>query len=279
MIENPYLLSLGIIAGKDLMEIVCIMFIVFYFVRWLRTDEHKHLAWYLYGWSLLSIGAWYCSFATLGMLFLYCWPAALVLFIVVHQKTIQKRFINPQQIIPAQRFAHDEWLAATIRHSYLALHAHKELTFCIQGNTSLQETIIQGVQVNAPITQTLLQLVLTSSTVHTQSTIVVSQDGQLLVYNANLQPLHEAELNSFHTAHDWHQASINLTTHFDCIIFKLSATTHQFDIAAQGTVVTGIMAEQAQAMIARYLKKLQIGQPLQGALHGTSIEQTTPRSH
>ncbi|MCL4380470.1 diadenylate cyclase [Candidatus Dependentiae bacterium] len=283
MIDHQYLLPLSIVSEKDLVEIAIIAFSIYRFICWLKQDEHKQLAWYMYAWCCFTIMAWFFSYTTISTLLLYSWPAALVLFIVVHQKTIQKRFINPQQIIPAQRFAHDEWLAAVIRHTYLALHAHKELTICIQGNNSLQETMVHGIQVNAPISQTLLQLLLTSSTVHNQSTIVISQDGQLLLYNATLQPPHEAELapetRNSHPSHDWHQQSINLTNQYDCVLFKLSPQTHQFDIAAQGTVVTGVMAEQAQAMIARYLKKLQMGHSLQGALHGTNMEQPISRHH
>lgn len=271
--------TLNIVAWKDLIEIGILAFSIYRFTRWLKQDEYKNLTWYLYAWSGVTITSWLLELHTINAIAIYCWPAALVLLIIVHQKTIQRRFITHQQVIPAQRLNHEAWVSQLVRFAYLALHGHKELTFCIQGTQSLQDAIIEGVELHIPTQHNTLQLLITSSAVHHTSTIIIGVDGQLLYYNAKLQAPYTHETDQQKYLHDWHQYSINVTAHYDCVMVKLSPTTHQFDIAAQGTVVTGVMAEQAQATIIRYLKKLSLGHNVQGGFHGSQVEQASGPSN
>ena len=250
---HAFLQSLYIYNWQDVLEISIFSFGFYLFSIWLIQDKQKQLLPYLYVSSIAMLTCTYFNLATLTTFCLLYWPGLLMLFVLAHQRTLQKNFVCLQNIRPAKT-PKEDWIETIIRTSFVAASKKKEVIFIIENNDSLQEHVQCSIKLNTQIQGQLLEILLDSSAFQSANGVWVNAHGELLGINATWQAL-TLPKGTENSKELWHDQALALSSLSDVLICKLSHETRMFDIIGQGTLVADAPTETAIQVIKQYTKQ------------------------
>lgn len=265
--------NLMIYCWRDVVEIFVISTIIYAFMRWLSRDKQKNLIGWFYGYCALMLGAHVLDLATLSLLLFISCPLVIMLFIMVHQQTLQKNFVTLTSLTPhAQSPAH--WLEELIQGCLHALNKNQEIFCVIERADSLEPFLSADYFVNADMTQELLTLLAATTNPHEATLLWVTHTGKLLALNPTWQPLPD-ELwvnNDVKALHAWKQHGLFLSEKSDGILFTFDSTTRLCTIIAEGAIVQGVSAHHAFTVLKKYCF---LDTQSSGAAHGTHVTQNS----
>ena len=248
--------SLITILCRDAVEITFLTYFCYRWLRWLQSDKQKPLLRYFYSYSALWILSVCFEFSTLLFVLEYSLPLVMMLFVLVHQHTLQKNFVGLYKIKPAQK-AENNWLQEIVR---FCLQAQTDLYFLLEHTQSLSELVHSEITLHTPVKTALLQCIAQSTAFNPDQYFRVDTDGNLLGINVNwkkplaLTALEEQPLE---------KASYYLIDSDACMI-QYAHKTRSFTIIIRQKIYPGLSATQVLQSITHYLHA---HDNIQGAIH------------
>src|SRR3989339_2165089 len=99
---HHYFSLLHIFSWLDCVEILFFTFIIFKFSRWLRQDQRSNLLGYFYLGATGLLLAHLFDLEAIKQFYQISWPIMLMIFIIIHQKSLQKNFVAARTLNPAK---------------------------------------------------------------------------------------------------------------------------------------------------------------------------------
>lgn len=254
---------------KDYLEILFFAIAFFKVSQWLKKDLTKPLLQYFYGYVGLAACSYYFELNTVYYVLLHSAPAIASLFIVYHQKTLQKQFMLSQRtsITPAMAIGHKDWLETFVRTCMIMAHKKISITSIIERKDEISDFIHKSFTLDIPIHQDVLTLLLESPSFDEQKLIWLNKEGNLVSVNASWGHILEQEaiLHQEHIA--WQAYALQLSQVSDAIIFHHNALTHESTLIIQGKKIEHISIDHAMKMIKKIIQKSEYDHNLQGVSH------------
>lgn len=265
ILQNLYIYQL-----EDLIEITVFSLGFYLFSVWLYKDKQKNILAYLYG-SSAAIGvSYYYNLATLSSFFLLYWPGLLMLFVLVHQRVLQKNFVTLRNIKPATPPDAD-WIEEVVRAAFIGVNKNKDIVFIIENTDSLREHVQSEIELNSPIKSQLLDILIDSEAFKDGGGILINNCGNILGLNTTVQSLVSEDI-------DWHDQALALSSETDALFCSLSQNSRLFDIIGQGTAVYETPADTAIQVIKQYVKQQYKPLSKEKDYHDNNIKKSPPIS-
>lgn len=239
---------------SHLIEILFFAALFYYFSLWLRRDRQKNLLFSFYAYCAVTFLAYAFNLTAISsFLFLFA-PVTIMLFILLHQDTLQKNFVTVRTITPA-RMLNTEWLPILMQSLLVAINNNKMAICVIEKNDALKTLLSSPLTFNAPIQKELLDILLASTAFESTKMIWVNHHGQLLAMNATWQSLVDEPwvTEDVQQLDAWKQDAVLLTNKTDALVFGMHPATRTFTIIAQKKIVEGIQTSEAVMIIKQYL--------------------------
>jgi len=256
---NKYLQFFLIFKWVDILEIISFAAIFYYFSIWLQKDKQKNLlpAFYLMNIVLISTNIF--SMHTAFNFILNFSPVFIMLFILVHQSTLQRNFISIKNLSPIKN-KDDNWLQDFMRTCLVAMNNKKEIIVAIEGKDSFENFITTNFTLKTSITQELSNALINSQSFDNQKMLWVSYDGIFRGINSswnienNLLWTQEKD----DSIEKWKLDGILFSSKLDCLIFKTNTINRSFDIVVHGKLMDNIAPNNAINIIDQFVKKINL---------------------
>lgn len=225
----------AIARWHDLIEIAFFSTVIYYFSLWLIGDKQKELLFYFYGYCAATIAAFTFNLPAIASLLFIGSPVITVIFIMLHQETLQRNFITLKNIIPAQKMHTENWIELLIRSCVMAMNNNKELLCVVEQKDSLSHLLRSSFYIDAPLHKGLLDILIESETFESKKIIWIGQNGVLRAINAewiipNTDPLIAYDHNEISS---WKQEAGLISHKTDALIFKTCPDSRLFDVIVQ----------------------------------------------
>lgn len=268
---------------QDSIEVLFLTTSIYLFSDWLHADKEKNLLIWLYGYCLLFIVSSVAHLDLIATILLYSAPAAVLIFITVHQRSLQKNIISRKHIIPSQPKSSDVWIQIIVANALQQHHNDQEMIIVIEQHDSLHSMLETPCYMYTPINDYLLKTILTSSLYNPHTFMWINAAGKLIAYNCTWKTEEQhAWIEDPARGNDaWMDDAVLYTTYTDALIIKTHARDATFSIVSQGTMVQHLHASQAYAIIQGSIAKgSTVPLEKKGASHGhTSKKNTTYQPH
>jgi len=239
---------------RDVIEILFFSSLFYYLMRWLAKDHSKNLLPYFYGYCFITIIAYTTQLTTISyVLFLYA-PAIIMLFMLMHQDTLQRNLVALKNIQPAQITNHD-WLDILFRSCLVMINKNIAVTCVVECTDNLDDLIKTPFFINADLHKGVLELLLDSQAYESDKLVWVSIQGKLRGINATWHtPTYHSskENNLFSTT--WQQESLIYAQQTDALVFYSDAITHTFTIIARGKCFENVSPHHALTLIKQHIR-------------------------
>jgi hypothetical protein len=247
---------------RDIAEILFYSSCIFTFCHWLKADKTKNLLLYFFGYCTFALIAWITELPTLApFLFTYA-PIAMLLFIVLHEKTLQRNLVALCSITPA-RTQHTDWLDSILSSSLATINAHKKITVIIEHKDSLDHFLTTPLNINADMSKNVLDVFLASSSYDEHKMVWITTTGTLRGINAQ-----------WHTATEQKDDALFYSTQCDAFIFTADHVSRSFSLITQGKETKNISAHQLHLMIKKQLSLISPSSPKGAYREHTKAEKT-----
>lgn len=256
---NEYLAQLNILSWSDVVEILIFTGTVYACSRWLAAARSKRLLLYAYVLCLCFGLAYINDLQTISLLGMYIWPVLMLIFIVIRLQQ-KPDHVPPKTIVPAKQ-SEKEWIPIMLRAAFKGLQYKKELTFVIQGNQPLNHLLNKPIEVHSNITHGLLDILIESNSLHHDRIVWLDSTGTLLAFNGQWNREIDFDWATQHAGNysAWEQEALFWTGKTDAVILRVDPESRLITIIAQGTHAPGLNSEQAQTIIAQYVRKCLYG--------------------
>lgn len=265
---------------RNVLEISIFSFLFYRFSLYLRKDKNSNLLPYFYGYCALGCITYFLQLPTLSVGFLLFGPAALCLFILFHQETLQRNFIAFKQG-NLQTIAISDSFETLMRSILIALNNKQEITVLLEYNDQLDDFLACDTLINSPMNHDLLELLFKSPSFDTQKMLWISHTG--IIRGINVTWHHEStskfstgatQILTSENLHEWY------TNKTDCLIFTLDPATRTFTIFAHGMSKKNLSSHHILQMIKKHNLNVSDTKKKEGVVHGktqkTSHQQRTP---
>lgn len=256
---SQYLQFFLIFKWVDLVEILVFSTMFYAFSIWLRQDKQKNLLPTFYLMNIALITTNITCMHTIYNFLIHFWSVVVMLFILVHQNTLQKNFIALKNISPTKN-KDENWFEDFMRSCLMAMNNKKEIIAVIEGKDSFEYFINSSFTIKTAVNQELLNALIDSPSFDNQKMIWVSYDGILKAINStwNIEnDLLWAE-DKYQNIEKWKQDGILFSSKMDSLVFKTNINKRSFDIIVQGKLIEDIAPNNAINIIDQFIKKLQL---------------------
>lgn len=233
---------------RDAIEIMFFAILFYYVALWLRKDRQKNLLWYFYGYSICTCLAYYIQLPVLSMFFLLFSPVIIMLFITVHQETLQRNFVALKNIMPP-RIVKKNWLEILLRSCLIAINNNKTVTCVVEQSDQLAEFLQTPFCINTEINDNLLNILIASEAYNENNLIWVNVYGNLIAINAEWHQ-HSTGKKTMHT---WQDNALIYTTKTDALIIHINPTKRTFTIIIDGNLHENISAQHIYSFIQKHM--------------------------
>lgn len=255
------------ITWRDIIEIAFFTVTSYYIVRWLNKDTQKNLARYFYLYCALALGSYYAYLHVISLVLFFSAPIVAVLFLIVHQQTLQKNFIVGKTLTPKSD-ASDKWLEEVIQASLRGVNKNKTILCVIERADALNVFFTARCTFNAPVTRELLNLLMNTTPDDEMTTIWVSHTGLLIAINPHWHAGYDEIWASqqMNPLHRYKQDALLISQKSDAIITVISPETRLFDVLVGGKGFDNISAGYAFSLIKQHIATKQV---TKGTTHAT----------
>lgn len=249
----------ALLGWRDSAEIMFFIVVMFYWLRWLNTDKEKNLATLFFLYSLVAIGSYYYELTAISILFIGGLPLIVVIFVMLHQKSLQQNFISINRLPPPQEESLNlSWLNDLMSFALSALYKHQDIVFIIERNNNLSLLLTSSCVVQALLSKEFLELLTGPETATPTYNFWLTHTGTMVGINTSLNyPLDSTWLaEEIHHIPRWQQEALYITTKTDAIIFRGSFTTKTFTIIMEGKCSENISPQQTMTLLKRSINHL-----------------------
>lgn len=264
---NTVFWDFGIFSWRDCVEILFLSYALYGVSLWLQRDFQKPLLLYFYGYCLLFFTTHYAHLSTIHSLLLTLFPICALIFILLHQDTLQRNFVMLRNITPAEQVT-EHWTELLIRSSLVAASNNKEIRCIIEKGDSLSTILTCPVKTDCHVNPGLLDLLIESSLFKQHAMLWLNKTGRVQGINClwkktSLETWLAQELKE---REEWIQDALFFTSKTDALFFILHPTTRTYTLIAQGKLLERISAHAALKTIKQYLGLL-VNNEIKGDLH------------
>ncbi|MCL4360732.1 hypothetical protein M1446_00040 [Candidatus Dependentiae bacterium] len=249
---------------KDLIEISFLVSSIYYFSIWLAKDSNKNLILPFYLYISGFIVSHYLNLNIISNILFFGSPIVLTIFILFHQRILQKNFIASQKA----NFEKQEqylWLDELMKSSLTAINKNCDMTFVIERKDNLQDFIVTDWNLNAYLKKELFDLILNQQN---NELFIWIKDGTLISYTAQWAFLQdETHKVTEKNLENWKQDALIITHQTDCIVIKTLHEERQFQIVIEGKIFEPLNALQTLTLLERYLQPSSEFKKIKGIKH------------
>lgn len=235
---------------RDLLEIVALSAFFYHSALWLKKDRDKNVLPTFYGFLVLLLGTHVLQLTTLSSVLFICSPVIAMLFILMHEQTLQRNLISLKNISLPQEKPSDDWLSCIMRGTLSMLTHKKNMLILIEYTDSLSPYIQLTDTLDVPLTDGLLSLLLLRLYDPHQFCWITST-GILRGINAHFKASWHPD--SYQTKNDWVDDAIAYTAKTDAVMLFVDGEHHLYSIALNGTITENITMEQARQLITKQI--------------------------
>ena len=258
----PILTWLSVFKWTDFLEIALLVSVVYGFGLWLKRDRAHRLLMYFYIGCGIFLLAVLLDLQIIMAFYKTAWPIMVVLFVVLHQKSLQQNYIAARTIEADTLSVDRDWLHVVMRAAFKALQRKKNLFFVIEGKQSIRDYLTMPLVLQSPVQQNVLDMVIESTMIQDNSLVLLSQMGNLVALNGQWIVHDDLELAAEHVNLPVIQRqALFLTSKMDVLIFFAEESSKLLTIMAQGTIVKNLTSDKAELIINQYLRKQRWASP------------------
>ncbi|MCX5923683.1 MAG: hypothetical protein NTU89_03915 [Candidatus Dependentiae bacterium] len=243
--------QLGLYTYQNYIELFFFVLITNKTLTWLKKDHTKHLLFYTYSYFALLFASYSFSCTILFSSMIIFSPALVIFCIVIHQKQIQKNFVfaSLKQVSPST-IPDQNWLEVLIRSCLLSSYQKKQLICIVQRFDHLGTLLQAPYELNLPVQQDIVDLILASNDLDNPSILWADQSGILCSVNVKWKKLLSEEVFMFDKQSELHplthhHATISmLTKKTDSFAFLINASTGEHALWYQGKCCKQITIDQ-----------------------------------
>ena len=234
---------------KDIIEILSIASGLYFFSIWLKQDHQKPLVLYFYSTCSLVVLTNLIYLPTLSNLLTTIFPVIIMLFILIHQRSLQQNFVALRNIQPAPNI-NTNWLETLLRTCIIAANNKQTVNCLIEGQDNLTNLVSCSLTVKAKLEPELLDALVTSNNYDVNKMIWLSNTGLLIGLNTNL-----IITNTLDKKENFQEQAIWFTKQTDCLIFRMHPQTKNFDLVTQGKSIENVAMDQAIKLMRKHFIK------------------------
>lgn len=247
---------------RDIIEIFFYSSCAFALCQWLKADKTKNIIVYFFAYCTLAICAWVTQLPTLTpFLFTYA-PIALLLFIVLHEKTLQRNLVTLCSITPA-RIQHKDWLNTLLSSSLAIINTNKSITVVIEHKDALDYFLTTPFLINADMDKNVLDIFLASTSYNEQKMVWIDTRGRIRGINV-----------AWNNHKEMRENALFYTLQTDAIVCSAHPISRTFTLIIKGKETKNISAHHVHNMIKKQLSSLSSSHP-KGAYRENSTSEKT----
>jgi DNA integrity scanning protein DisA with diadenylate cyclase activity len=249
---------------RDIVEILFFAGAIYYIQLWLKKDSQRNLLLGFYMYCALFCASYYAELPVLQFILFVFAPAITMLFIILHQETLQKNFITLSN--PAVPYKEQNtWIDELIKCTLTALNKHKDIIIILERNDPLKNLIHAPYFIYAELKKDVFEILLEKQAPGNDYMMWINQQGKIVSINSGWKTQLDEEWISqeIEHMHVWKQQALYISSRTDAIALKINPVSRSFDVVSHGRIVEGMSADA----ITTYLKK----QLLQGAKKETVV--------
>lgn len=266
---------LGIFSWQDGLEILAISAGIYGFVIWLAQDQQKKLVGKFFALTSLVILAQFLELPTLSTLTIGLYPAMLMLFILVHQTSLQKNFVSLKNLQTPNLITSTNWLQILLRSCLIAMN-QKQTVYCIiEGQDAIGGFVTTPFIITSKLQPEFLDLLMCSTSYNPQQMIWVNKVGTLVGINSSWNPTGLIADQATSTLELWRQNCLLFTAKTDLIAFQIDPIKRTFEIISQGKTSSPLPIDQGIKLLQQKLQAIkQPYSPNQKKVHNDQPAQT-----
>lgn len=235
---------LSFFLWRDIIEIGLLTVAVYYLSLWLKKDRQKNLLFYLYGYCTTIAAAHILQLNTISHLLLLFSPLTVLLFVCIHQETLQKNFVALCNITPA-RITPAQWLEHLMQTVVTTMNNRTPITCIIERSSALDDLVHTQLPMRADITKELLNVVISSSLFDATTMLWLNTQGTLLGINATFKTIPDELMNT--------DVALFFTTKTDALLLKTHAEQRTLTIIVNGKEYSGLTTRAALHLLKKYI--------------------------
>lgn len=240
-----------LLGWRMAVEVVFFAALFYYTVRWLSNDKTKNLVLWFYAYCAAAFGAHIFNLPTMAQFLFLFGPAAVMVFVLLHQETLQRNYIVTKNITPARQT--NDWLGDLMSVFLGTVSKNKPVICVIEKTDALCTLLSSPLTFNTQIQKNLLDILLNSTAFEGNKMIWINHHGQLIALNASWHQLDDEWFrNEIADDEAWKQDAILLTNKTDALVFKISPN-RTVDLIAQQKLIEQVSIHEALLVIKHYL--------------------------
>ena len=244
--------QISFLTWRDIIEILFFSTCFYYLMVWLNKDREKRLLPSFFGYCALTFVSHALHLSTITYsLFLFA-PAIIMLFMFMHQDTLQRNMIALKNISTASTIAQD-WLSCTMRNSLKALHDNKSMLILIEHTDALSSFLKAEYIIQTPVSDDALNLLTENGLCTAQHMLWIRTNGTVQGVNASWKASWHP--NAYTDTNEWVDDAIAYTTKTDALIIKSNAQTQSYTIACNGHVTHDLTVDQTAKIVRKQINQ------------------------
>lgn len=228
---------------RDIIEIIFYSAVLYALCQWLKADKTKNILVYFLAYCTLTLVAWVIQLPTLTPLLFSYAPVALMLFIIFHEKTLQRNLVTLCAITPAQ-IQHEDWLDTLLSSSLAVINSNKSITVVIEHQNSLEHFLDTPFFINAVIGKGILDILLSSASYDDEKMVWIDTNGRIRGINVAWINHHQEKIQ---------KNALFYTQQTDAIVFNAHPLSRTFTLIINAHETAHLSAHQVHAMIKKQL--------------------------
>lgn len=225
---------------RDTIEIAIFSFCIFYFCKWLKTDKTKNMIGYFFSYSVLLLAAWFIQLPSLVSFLCHYAPVALLLFIVLHEKTLQRNLVTLRSSTSVQ--TPQDWLEILLSGCLATINTNKSITIVIEQNDALNYFLDAPFFINAPINKDVFNILISSPSYDDKKMIWITTTGHIRALNVSWISNQEIK-----------KEALFYTLQCDAIIINCHPLSRAFSIINNGNETKNIAIHNISGLIKKAL--------------------------
>ncbi len=243
-----------LLCWRDILELSIFFYAVYSFLLWVSKDGQQQLLFYCYAYSGLTALSYFLYLPVLYSLLIFFLPVCLVIFLLLHQKTLKKKAIGFYTDQSSEKAINNEaWQEIIIRAALIASNKRKNCFFVIEKNNSLSDYLEIPYFLEAEIHKDFFNFIIEAAD---------NSEHIFLISNKIIRSIH-SRWKILYTKESYEHSSklsINestglvLSENIDCIILYTQQNKSGLNIIALGTLAQNLSAVQATNLLKQYYK-------------------------
>ncbi len=243
--------ELWLISWRDVLEIAFFSILTYQTIRWLNQDKQKNLLLSFYSYTFLLFLSYYLNISGIFFILLVSSPILAMLFILLHQKTLQHNYIALQNKT-THATSSDRWIEEFLQTFLYGINRKKTLIGVIERQASLEPFFIARCTFKTPLSKELLTMLINSSD-GTESTITfwINDKGTLYAINPHWNiSTEDIWLNpEIKLSEKRFQDAAILAKKTDAVVITLTPENRLFSVLFDGKQYENISAGSAFSLI------------------------------